>query len=596
MEDQVEEIKRKTDIVGVIGQYVSLKKMGRHHKGLCPFHAEKTASFTVNEEMGLYKCFGCGVGGDVIKFLMEIEGVEFLDALERLADKVGIKLQKRKYDGGDQKQKLLEVMDLTARYYHWQLTEGKAGREALRYLTERGINRKLIETFRVGFALPGWNNLTSYLIGKKGYPAELLQKAGLVNAKSGGGDFFDKFRGRIMFPLLDAGGRVVGFSGRVLPSASQTAPAGRPGYEEPKYLNSPETEIYHKGRMLFGFFQAKQAIREKKRAVLVEGQMDLISSYAAGVSESVAVGGTALTEDQIEMISRLAKTIFLSFDADEAGWLAIKRAVEIAEKRGVEVKVVQIEGGKDPDEVARQSPDRWRKMVEGAVDVYEFVMEKALQKYNKSEVQGIKKITEEVIPFLAKIENSVVKEIWMRKFAEKLGVGVGLVQSEVERTKSGQRSYGEKERSKGEEEVESRTDKLMRRVIGGLLVCPGVRGEVKSWFDKVEPGGAKGKALRRLLQESEESPVKVIEKMPVELKEVFQEAFMAETDSEKVTNKEVEEVTGQLVRELVREEKRALMKEMKIAKEKGLEDEEERLFGRINELNREESRVVSLGG
>lgn len=589
MEDQVEEIKRKTDIVGVVGQYVILKKMGRHHKGLCPFHAEKTPSFTVNEEMGLYKCFGCGEGGDVIKFLMEIEGIDFRDALERLADKVGIKLQTRKYDGGDQKLKLLEVMDLTARYYHWLLTEGKTGEEALKYLTERGISKKLIETFNIGFAPPGWDNLINYLIKKKGYKEELLEKAGLINKKNNSEGYFDKFRGRIMFPLLDAGGKVVGFSGRILPVLEKE--------NEPKYLNSPETELYHKGRMLFGFYQAKQAIREKKRAVLVEGQMDLVSSYGAGVTESVAVGGTALTEDQIEMISRLAKTIYLSFDADEAGLLAIKRAVEMAEKRELDVKVVRIEGGKDPDEVARKYPNKWKEMVEGAVDVYEFVMTKALQKYDKNNVQGIKKITEEVVPFLSKIENSVVKEVWMRKFAERLGVDVGVVKDEVERVKGGRKIQDRGSiQKKAEELVENRSYKLTKRLIGGLLIRPEVRKQVKAWFEKTDLSGAMGKALRLIVEQTEENPVKFIQEVQPELREVFQEAYMTEGESENTTSKDVLEVAIQLVREVIREKKKKLMKEMEIARKQGLESEEDRLFSQLNELNREESRIVSFLG
>lgn len=589
MEDQVEEVKRKTDIVGVIGQYVSLKKMGRHHKGLCPFHAEKTPSFTVNEEMGLYKCFGCGAGGDVIKFLMEIEGIDFRDALERLADKVGIKLLTRKFDGGDQKQKLLEVMDLSARYYHWLLTESKPGEEALKYLIERGISKKLIETFNIGFALPGWDNLVNYLVNKKKYKEDLLERAGLINKRGNSSGYFDKFRGRIMFPLLDAGGKVVGFSGRILPALEKE--------NEPKYLNSPETELYHKGRMLFGFYQAKQAIREKKRAVLVEGQMDLISSFGAGVTESVAVGGTALTEDQIEMISRLAKTIYLSFDADEAGLIAIKRAVEIAEKRELDIKVVQIEGGKDPDEVARKNPDKWREMVEGAVEVYEFVMTKAMQKYDKNNIQGIKKITEEVVPFLAKIANSVVREVWMKRFAEKLGVEMGVVKDEVERAKSGKKFLERVEGYKNiEASEENRVDKLTQRLIGGLLIRPGVRKQVKNWFEKTNMSGAVGKALRLVFEQTEEDPAKLIEMAQAELKEVLQEAYMAEGDSETRTDRDVLELAIQLLREVIRDEKKKLMEEMETARRGGLESEEDRLFARVNELNREESRIVSFLG
>lgn len=589
MEDQVEEVKRKTDIVGVISRYVSLKKMGRHHKGLCPFHAEKTASFTVNEEMNLYKCFGCGAGGDVIKFLMEIEGVDFREALEQLADKVGVKLLTRKFDGGDQKQKLLEVMDLSARYYHWLLTEAKPGEEALKYLTERGINKKLIETFNIGYALPGWDNLVNYLVNKKNYKEDLLERAGLINKRGSGSGYFDKFRGRIMFPLLDAGGKVVGFSGRIL-SASEKE-------NEPKYLNSPETELYHKGKMLFGFFQAKQAIREKKRAVLVEGQMDLISSFGAGVTESVAVGGTALTEDQIEMISRLTKTIYLSFDADEAGLIAIKRAVEMAEKRELDIKVVQIEGGKDPDEVARKYPDKWREMVEGAVDVYEFVMTKALQKYDRNNMQGIKKITEEVVPFLAKIANSVVREVWMKRFAEKLGVEMGVVKDEVERTKSGKKIQDKDEDyKKAEMTKESRVDKLTRRLVGGLLIRPGVRKQIKSWFDKTNISGSLGKALMFVVGQIEEDPAKMIALVQAELKEVLQEAYMAEENGDATTDRDVLELAIQLLREVIRDDKKKLMEEMEKARKEGLESEEDRLFARVNELNREESRIVSFLG
>ncbi|HCX26017.1 MAG: primase protein [Candidatus Collierbacteria bacterium GW2011_GWB1_45_35] len=589
MEDQVEEVKRKTDIVGTIGQYVSLKKMGRHHKGLCPFHAEKTASFTVNEEMGFYKCFGCNNGGDVIKFLMEIEGIDFRDALERLADKAGVKLITKKYEGGEQKQKLLEVMDLTARYYHWLLTEGKSGEKARKYLTDRGIGEKLIKTFNIGFALPGWDNLIKYLVKKKNYKVELLESAGLINKKTGGSGYFDKFRGRIMFPLLDAGGRVVGFSGRILPVLEKE--------NEPKYLNSPETEIYHKGRMLFGFYQAKQAIREKKRAVLVEGQMDLISSFGAGVSESVAVGGTALTEDQVEMISRLAKTIYLSFDADEAGLLAIKRAVEMAEKRGLDVKVVQIEGGKDPDEIARKYPNKWKEMVEKAVDVYDFVMTKAMQRYDKNNVHGIKKITEEVVPFLSKIENSVVREVWIRKFADKLGVEVGIVKDEVERFKMGKKTQEKATTfNNAVEVVENKTEKLIRRLVGGLLVFPGVRDRIKTWFNKIDLPGASGKALKLVVEQEEADPGKIIENVQAELKEVLQEAYMIGGESENTTEKDVLDLAIQLIREAIREEKKKLMAEMEMARKEGLETEEDSLFAKLNDLNIEENKIVSLLG
>ena len=427
--DQVDEVKQKTDIIALVGQYVSLKKAGRHYKGLCPFHGEKTASFTVNEELGLYKCFGCGAGGDVIKFLMEIEGIEFIEALKQLAERAGVKLELKRMEVVDGKKELLEVLDLASRYYHYLLTEHEEGKTALEYLKGRSINDKLIEKFNLGFALPGWDGLIKYLVKKKGYKEDLLERAGLVNRRGTGSGFYDKFRGRIMFPILDPSGRVIGFSGRILPSLATA--------EDAKYMNSPETELYHKGRSLYGFYQAKQAIREKKQVVVVEGQLDLISSYGAGVPETVAVGGTALTMEQVEMLGRLSDKIILAMDADEAGTSAIKRSVDVAEKRGLNIKVVHIVGGKDPDEIARKSPNTWKKMVENAVSIYEFVLTKALDKYPKGNDDRVRNVAAEVVPYLAKIDQEMIRDRWAKKLADVLEVDKESVSAEIRKAKLG---------------------------------------------------------------------------------------------------------------------------------------------------------------
>ena len=588
MEDQVEEIKRKTDIVGVVGAYVALKKMGRHHKGLCPFHSEKTPSFMVNEEMGLYKCFGCGAGGDVIKFLMEIEGIEFREALERLAEKAGVKLISRRRDDGDARAKMLEVMDLAARYYHWLLMEGNAGAAAREYLKGRKINEKLMETFNLGFAMQSWEGVVNYLIKKKGYSEELLEKVGLVSRKSKEGGVYDKFRGRIMFPLQDAGGKVVGFTGRILPSLAKD--------DEPKYMNSPETALYHKSRMLYGFFQAKKAIREKKRVVLVEGQMDCISSFASGITETVAVGGTALTEDQIELLARLADKIYLSMDADEAGSVAIKRSVELAERRGMNIKVVQIEGGKDPDEIARKSPEKWRELVEKSVDVYEFIMDSAFKKFDVTKVDGVKKITEEVVPFLAKIENDVVREVWAKRLADKIGVATKGVIGEIEKKIFGKQEIKMAD-DKKEEVAEKRIVKLARRLIGLLIMKQEAVKIVSPWFGGVSVAGAEGKLIAWLLENRENQPVdELVKNIPEELREVAGEAYMAEDSEEVPGQKEVEEAAVQLLREIIRDRKKELMEEMNLARRERNEEKEDEIFAKLNELNKKESRVIAFLG
>lgn len=588
MEDQIDEIKRKTDIVAVVGQYVSLKKFGKHHKGLCPFHGEKTPSFTVSEDMGLYKCFGCGAGGDVFNFLMEIESIDFREALERLAERLGIKIVSKRSEGSDERQQMLQVLDLATRYYHWILTESASGEKARKYLESRKINSKLIDTFQIGFSMPSWDGLVNYLVKKKGYKEEILEKVGLVSKKNAGG-IYDKFRGRIMFPLQDAAGKVVGFSGRILPELAKE--------NEPKYLNSPETELYHKGKMLYGFYQAKQAIREKKRAVLVEGQMDLVSSYGAGVTETVAVGGTALTEDQVEMLARLAEKIYFSLDADDAGNAAMKRSVDIAEKRGLGIKVVHIQGGKDPDEIARNSPAKWREMVENAVDVYEHVMMRAFEKNDSSTVEGIRKITEEVVPYLAKIENSIVREVWAKRFAEKLGVDLKGVVSEIERTKSGKILLEPKTINKMEDkQAETKIDKLMMRLVM-ILLSNGdeARKTIKHWLSGEHLPGAVGKALIWLVENGEDKkPAEIVEIVPAELKYIVAEAYMSEAGMG--TEDNLESVLAQLIREVIREQKKVLMERMSAARNMNDEEKESKMFEELNELNKKESKMMALLG
>lgn len=553
--DQVEEVKRKTDIAAIVGQYVALKKMGRNQKGLCPFHAEKTPSFMVNEELGLYKCFGCGAGGDVINFLMEIEGMDFVEALSRLAERVGIKIEYKNSDEGDEKRKLLEIMDLAARYYHYLLTDHEEGAEARKYLKERKISSKLQETFNIGFALPEWDGLINYLVGKKKYKEEDLYRCGLVN-KGGRSGYFDKFRGRIMFPLQDSAGKVVGFTGRILPALAKG--------EEPKYMNSPETEIYHKGRSLYGFFQAKQVIREKKQVVLVEGQMDLISSYSAGVGESVAVGGTALTEEQIEMIARLAGKIIFALDADFAGTAAIKRSIEIAEKRGLIIKVVLIVGGKDPDDIARENPNKWKEMVEDAVNVYEFILKKALEKYPEGGDDRIRKVAEETVPFFAKIEQEMDRDRWVRKLADALGISRESVNAEIDKVRRGL-GVSLKEKGKESAEKDSKREAELVRMVIGWLVLSGKETveEVKKWFLDVEIEGAEGKALVWIFNNKEdETPVKLIEKMPSELKSVVEESLMMKDMDEKPEKRDVMRLTGKILREYLEEKIKRLQIEV----------------------------------
>ncbi len=584
MDSQVEEIKRKNDIVTVVGQYVTLKKAGRNHKGLCPFHAERTPSFMVNDELGTFKCFGCGVGGDSIKFLMEIEGLDFREALAKLADRVGIKLEYKRTEGDDDRKKLYEVMSLASEYFHYLLVEHEVGEVARKYLEGRKINDKLVKKFKIGFAIKSWDGLVNYLVKKKGYDEKLLVKAGLVVEKEKGG-VYDKFRGRLMFPLQDSSGRVVGFSGRIIPELAEETDA--------KYMNSPETLIYKKGENLYGFFQAKQSIREKKQVVVVEGQLDLISSYGAGAGETVAVGGTALTPMQVEMMARLAGKIIFALDSDTAGETAIKRSVEIAEKRGLNIKVVPIVGGKDPDEIARDFPDKWREMVEGAVSVYEWVIGRALEKYKDSD-DRVRNISEEVIPYLLKIENEMEKDRWMKKLSESLGVEKDSVKREMDRTRMGMRPTNVT-KNKLVEKTEPAVMGLGMLVVWLVQASVDEVAKVKEWFDGEELEGALGKLLEYIFENKKtDGTGNLIEEMPAELKGAFEEVWMDEGIMAPGDKRDWQMLVGKILRDLLERKIKTLQRKMEEAEKRGEDGEAEELSREVVRVSKKINEVTAI--
>ncbi len=554
--DQVQEVKQKTSIAEVVGNHVALKKKGRNLVGLCPFHSEKTGSFMVNEELQIYKCFGCGEAGDVYKFLMEVEGLDFAEALEKLADKAGVKLIKLDRGRQDSKHELLEIHHLAGEYYHYLLTKHPSGETAREYLRGRGISEKLSETFNLGFALPEWEGLVKYLVQKKGYKAEQLIAGGL--AVGSVNRIYDRFRGRVMFPLLDISGRVVGFSGRVLPGAKE---------EEPKYTNSPETEIYHKSKMLFGLTTARNEIKKKNRVVIVEGELDMISSFAAGVTETVAIKGSALTGEMMDVLSRLTNTFILAMDADAAGEAAMKRSIEESEKRGLSIKMVEIVGGKDPDEIARKKPREWVEMVEKAVPVYEYFFTKAIGRYGTSGVENIFKIVKEVVPYLAKVENNVIREVWAKKLAEKLGVEKQRVWEEIEKIRTG-RGPGREE--KLEATSGGSRQQLDQDFIGHLMLAnPELTQRVKKSLIGLPLTGAAGKIIGLLFDRDEDiKPEDFVRSLPEELRDLAQGAYMA-LEREVVEEKELLKLALDWAKKVIREERNLLTGQIKGAEEGG---------------------------
>ncbi|MDO8498532.1 MAG: DNA primase [bacterium] len=416
--DDLDLIKQKINIVDLIQEYLPLKKSGVNFKASCPFHQEKTPSFMVSPERGIWHCFGCQKGGDIFKFLMEKEGVEFPEALETLAKKAGVTLRNQRSKVKDQRVRMFEANQKACQFYHYLLTEHQLGKRALEYLHKRGLTDKTIKDFNLGYAPNSWDSLTKFL-KKKGFSGQELEEVGLVVPSRNGG--YDRFRGRITFPLVDLKNQVIGFAGRILEAGG------------PKYINTPQTPIFDKSHFLFGMNLSRGEIRLKKQAILTEGEMDMILSYQAGVKNVVASKGTALTSGQIELLKRYTETILLSFDMDLAGDSASRRGIEMADNAGLNIKVIHLGEGKDPAELVLKDPGAWEKAVLGAENIYDYYLQSAARRFSHQTAEGKKQIAAEILPALAKISDTLTQEHYIQKLAALVAVPEELIRREVKK-------------------------------------------------------------------------------------------------------------------------------------------------------------------
>jgi len=565
--DQIEQVRRKVDIVELISESVVLKKAGRNFKALCPFHEEKTPSFMVSPERQIYKCFGCGEGGDVYRFLMEREKIDFGEALRMLADRVGVELKSYRPSQDQQaRDKLLEINHLASEYYHYLLSKHKVGKNALQYLLKRGIRQASIKTFKIGYAVDEWEALQQYLVSKKGYKAEELERAGLVIKRTGRGrsSYYDRFRGRVMFPLFDHRARVVGFAGRVLDKESKRA----------KYINSPETLVYHKSNVLYGLETTRDRVKKANKAVVVEGELDAISSYQAGVKNVVAIKGSALTESQVELLKRFCENLALALDADVAGDAAARRGIELAEKVGLSVRVIELKTGKDPDECAQKSARLWKDSVKAAIPVYEYYIKSAVKRYGAKTPEGKRQVSNEVVPILARITNEVIKAHYVKQLAEKLGVSEEAVSREVE--KSG-KVRGRPVEEKPEEVKKDRRQRLEEHSLALVMQAEErVKQRLGLVDEEIISEGAVKKVLVKLKQWFKQGKKwqvsKFIDSLAAELKEMADLAYL--TDLGKLANdmdrleKELERTMGDLRRIVWRGKLEELSDKIKTAERK----------------------------
>ncbi len=427
-------IKDRLDIVQVIGEYVQLKRAGTNWKGRCPFHNEKSPSFMVHPERQFYHCFGCGKGGDIFTFIQELEGLEFPEALKLLADRAGVKLTNdfQSEVNKSQKNRLLEINAAAANFFHNFLLQIPAAKGAREYLERRTLKSETIENWKVGFITDQWDLLTQYLL-KKGFAIDDLVASGLTikkeNASVGRG-FYDRFRGRVMFPIWDVHSNVVGFTGRIL---IETEHSGG------KYVNTPQTLIYDKSRVIYGLDKAKTEIKARDLVVVVEGQMDVIACHQAGMKNVVASSGTAFTPEQIRLLKRYTNNIAMAFDADNAGQEAMKRGIDAALAEGMNVRVIRIpEGaGKDADECIKKDKNTWFKAVENAMEIMTWYFTGILSKYDLTVPREKQLAASTLIAEIAKITYPVERDDWLHRLGEKLNIDMNILRDELRKAMSG---------------------------------------------------------------------------------------------------------------------------------------------------------------
>ena len=422
----IEEVRQNNDVVDIISQYVHLTRKGRNYFGLCPFHSEKSPSFSVSPDRQIFHCFGCGVGGNVYTFLMKIEGITFKESLEQLAERANIQLPTYENSADaakdELKAKVYKVNEFAAEFYHQNLYKpvAKIGQE---YVKKRKMNRETLEAYRIGFS--GKFDELYKALKAQGFGEKEILESGLVN-KNANGTYIDRYRERLMFPICDARGKVIAFGGRILDDSKIKDPK----FPQPKYINSPENVVYSKGRHLFGLNVAKK--ESAKKLLIVEGYMDVISLHQRGITNVVGALGTALTEQQGWLLRKSTEQVILGFDADGAGQTAIERSMKILQKMGCDMRVLQIEGAKDPDEyIVKFGEGRFRLAMDNAISLVEFTVKNLKKDLNLDNTSDKIKFLNEIAKILSKVENTMEREIYIEKIAKGYNISKEAIYAEV---------------------------------------------------------------------------------------------------------------------------------------------------------------------
>ncbi|MGD9150428.1 MAG: DNA primase [Desulfobacterales bacterium] len=486
-EDKILDIKNAADIVAVISEVVHLKKTGRNFVGLCPFHSEKTPSFTVSPEKQIFYCFGCGIGGNVFSFLMKKDGLAFPEAARLLARRYSIDIP-RKHLTPDQKKRmgeresLVKINRQAMDYYHKMLLRSPSGKSAMTYLKKRGLSAEIIERFSLGYAPPGWNNIINFF-SKSGVPLAKVERSGLILPKKGGRGYYDRFRDRIVFPIIDVNQTVIGFGGRVMNDSL------------PKYLNSPETPVYSKSRSLYGLYLAKDKSRATDCIYIVEGYLDLLTLHQHGIENAVATLGTALTVEHVRMLSRYVPRLILVYDSDEAGIRSARRCIDtfwqehvdfsrgdVFREENADTQILVLPDGHDPDSYLREKGvESFQKAATQAPGIVSFLIEQSIAKHGPSTEGKIRVVADLKAP-LAAINDNVARSLYVKQLAERIGIEENIILQEI---RAGAISKKAKDTGKKADLAESEGSRLERQIIAMMLQFPAILPEIRK-YDAIE--------------------------------------------------------------------------------------------------------------
>lgn len=584
--NNAELIKSKADIVDVISAYVEIKKSGSNYKGLCPFHNEKGASFMVNQNLQIYKCFGCGEAGDVINFIEKIEGVDFKGAIKIIADKYNISLPQENVSKDDLiKKRIYEINNLSLEFFSHLLLNHKAGKVGLDYLTnKRNLNLELIKEFKLGYAPKDWSTLSDFL-KKRGYTEKEIIASNLGIEKKMGG-VYDKFRGRIVFPYFSLDGKCIGFMGRTIFD------------EDPKYLNSSDTLVFKKGEFLYGLYKTKLDIK-KHGAIIVEGTMDFLKPYMYGVKNLVATSGTALTNQQLEILKRYTDKIYFSFDTDAAGVNAILRGIEISEKFNFDIKVISIpKKYKDLDEYFDNNPDEAASLTLNAIDINDFYLSYLYKKHSLETVVGKKKIIEEFGSYFSKITNDITRSFFIKKLSEDLSLSEEIVRKSIQDVKNLDISSKNSLNDKNNQVIlkpknKSKEYLFLSLILKGDLdtIRPIVLEFPDNYFFNIEVKEIFQKLKADLKNKGNQiNFLKFSEDLEPNLKEVFEDLMLFDLGIDTSSSKSLEEELDKLSNLLKDEYKKSTIKSIS---EKIKKAEKEKNLDEVKNLMEELSKFIS---